>query len=249
MMPLQPIKNTSRNHLEVLLDRIYQRTIAVAGPQHWWPCDRDSPDNGRGEIIIGSVLTQNTSWRNVVQSLATLRRGNLCSLVRLAVATPDQIAEHIRSSGYYNLKARRLHAVACFFAPGGRERFDELDTWDLPKLRSELLNVYGVGDETADSILLYAMNRRVFVIDAYTLRIGSRHGLFSDKTSYEEAQALITGKMRRDTGYYNEYHALLVWIGNRYCKPRPRCAACPLSRRDCCSGRKVWEEIRRIRSS
>ncbi len=248
-IPVRGRKNVRMKRFKTLLDHIYQRIFSTAGPQHWWPCDRTVHDDGRDEIIIGTVLVQNTTWLNVVKSIDTLKRAGLCSLSRLASTTPDKIALHIRSSGCFNVKAGRLHAVARFFAPGGRQRFQELEKWDLPRLRREMLAVHGVGDETADSVLLYALGRPVFIIDAYTLRIGSRHGLFRADITYAKAQELFTACSPLDVGYYREYHALLVWIGSQFCKPRPRCQRCPLARQDCCLGRKSWEEINKIRSA
>ena len=137
----------------------------AAGPRGWWPGD------GRDEIIIGAVLTQNTAWRNVEKALENLKAAKLCRLSSLARRRAETIARLIVPSGYFNLKARRLKSVARFFAPGGRERFDEFAPWPTEKLREALLGVWGVGPETADSILLYALGRPSFVIDAYTMRV------------------------------------------------------------------------------
>ncbi|HOR29415.1 MAG TPA: endonuclease III domain-containing protein [Candidatus Sumerlaeota bacterium] len=223
---------------------LYNRMRAAAGHRGWWPADRSAPDRGRDEIIIGAVLTQNTSWKNVERAIESLRAAGLLSLARLAAMEPDQIAPHIRAAGYFNVKARRLHSVARFFAPGGKPRFTQLARLGDDELRAQLLAVHGVGRETADSILLYALGRLSFVVDAYTLRIGVRHGLFPPGADYEQARAWFTTRLPHDAALFNDYHAQLVRIGNLYCKPRPRCAACPLARRDCTASREAWAAIR-----
>lgn len=226
-----------------LAQTLFDRMLAAAGPRHWWPGHNAHPSRRRDEIIIGAVLTQNTSWKNVEQALAVLKEHGLLDLGRLADMEPPAIAPLIRAAGYYNLKARRLHAVATFFAPGGRRRFVELESWDDERLREALLAVHGVGRETADSILLYALERPTFVIDAYTLRIGRRHGFFDEKTTYEEARAWFSARVPPDVATCNEYHALLVWIGNRFCRPTPRCAECPLAARETCATAAAWRWI------
>lgn len=218
---------------KALADLLFERMLAAAGPRHWWPINPDPPNGGKDEMIIGAVLTQNTAWKNVEQALANLKAAGLLELERLAALEPDHIAPLIRPAGYFNLKAKRLRAVVDFFVQGGHIRYKELETWSDEDLREALLGVWGVGHETADSILLYALHRPVFVIDAYTLRIGRRHGLFGDKTTYEEAREWFTRRLRRDVALYNEYHALLVWVGAQYCRPTPRCPACPLAAEAC----------------
>ena len=208
---------------------------AAGGSRRWWPADYSGPRAGRDEIVIGAVLTQNTAWKNVERALANLREAGALDLSCLAGMVPDAIAPLIRPSGYFNLKSRRLHAVARFFVPDPHSppRFAELAARPLDDLRADLLAVHGVGPETADSILLYALGLPTFVIDAYTLRIGRRHGIFTPATTYEQARAWFSARLAADPALYNEYHALLVFIGNRYCKPEPRCGECPLAPRDC----------------
>ncbi|MEN6627103.1 MAG: hypothetical protein ABFD69_12845 [Candidatus Sumerlaeia bacterium] len=230
-----------------LIGRLFGAMLEASGPRSWWPADHAGPRGGFDEIVIGAVLTQNTAWKNVVQALASLRAANLLDLEKLTVAEPEAIAPLIKSSGYYNLKSRRLNSVACFFAPGGKLRLAELATWPLETLRQSLVNVYGVGPETCDSILLYALGRLSFVIDAYTMRIGRRHGLLTDDDNYDSARALFSNHVEPDLQIYNEYHALLVWIGNNFCRPTPRCHQCPLSRRDCFSDNKHWTALKKFR--
>ncbi len=227
-----------------LTGRIYETMLAAGGARGWWPCDREGARGGFDEIVIGAVLTQNTAWKNVERALAQLSEAGLVDLEKLAVLEPAELAPQIRSAGYFNLKARRLRAVAEYFAPGGRSRLEELASRSDGALREELLGIYGVGPETADSILLYALGRTSFVIDAYTLRIGRRHGLFNGTTRYEEARDWFMGRVAADLETYNEYHALLVWIGNQFCRPKPRCEACPLFRRECFANEGRWRAMR-----
>lgn len=237
----------TNDHSRELAERLFDRMLEAAGPRHWWPCNRSEPGGGRDEIVIGAVLTQNTAWKNVEQALAGLKKARLCDLGRIARTEPTHLAPLIRPAGYFNLKARRLRSVAEFFAPSGRKRFAQLAKWSDEQLREGLLDVWGVGPETADSILLYALGRLSFVIDAYTLRIGRRHGLFGDRTTYEQARKWFGERVRPQLEVYNEYHALLVWIGNRYCKPTPRCEQCPLSRRDCFATVAAWRKLAKFR--
>ncbi len=228
---------------KALAPRLYERMRAAAGPFNWWPRDHDGPNGGRDEIIIGAILTQNAAWRNVEQALANLRGADLLDLAKLARRRPERIAPLIQPARYFNVKARRLVAVAGFFAPGGRGRFEDLARMSDEQLREALLEVHGVGPETADSILLYALGRPSFVIDAYTLRIGRRHGLFGEKTTYDEARRWFSAHLRPEVELYNDYHAQLVHIGHHFCKPRARCADCPLARRDCAATPASWRWI------
>ena len=208
-----------------LLLKIYRRLFKHFGPQHWWPGETIE------EIIIGAVLTQNTNWGNVERAIENLKRADALSLKKIVALEPETLSTLIRPSGYYNIKAKRLWAVADYFVRRCDADFSLLETIPTDELRGELLSVHGVGRETADSILLYALNRPVFVVDAYTLRVGRRHGFLSEKDDYESARALFERSIKRDVQLYNEYHALLVRLGKEYCRPRPRCAACPLFNR------------------
>lgn len=222
---------------------IHDHLLDVYGPQHWWPGD------GRDEIIIGAVLTQNTAWRNVVRAIDGLKEAGMCDLPSLALSTPEEIAPLIRPSGYYNLKARRLHAVASWFAPNGRARFGAIAKMPTETLRAELLRVPGVGRETADSILLYALERPSFVSDTYTLRIFSRHGFAEEGTDYETLRGIVSAPLPVEVRLYNEFHALLVKIGHNFCKPTPRCAACPLRGREHFATAKAWRALKDYRAS
>lgn len=235
----RPSQSEARRH--EVIRRLYDRMLEAAGARGWWPGE------GRDEIIIGAVLTQNTAWRNVEPAIENLRAARLLRLKKLAVTEPEAVAPHIRPSGYFNLKARRLHSVARFFAPGGRERFGELRRRDTDELREELLGVWGMGPETVDCILLYALDRISFVVDAYTLRVLERHGLTPEGTRYEAARTLLASAVEEDLQVYNEFHALFVWAGHHFCKPKPRCGECPLASRECFATERSWRRLARAR--
>jgi endonuclease-3 related protein len=204
-----------------MLRAAYDSLQAAFGPQHWWPAQ--SAD----EMIIGALLTQNTNWKNVEKALAGLRRQGSLSLAAIAKLETETLEELVRPSGYFRQKAKRLKLLAEHItAAGGLRRLAAKPT---PDLRNWLLDQPGVGPETADSILLYAFGRPVFVIDAYTLRIGRRHDWFEPATDYAAAQAFFTRHLPRKSALYNEFHALLVRVGKEFCRPKkPDCAHCPL---------------------
>jgi endonuclease-3 related protein len=204
---------------------IYAALLDHFGPQHWWPGETPL------EVLVGAVLTQNTNWTNVSRAIDNLRAGNLLSLPALAELPEPLLAELIRPSGYYNLKARRLKNLLALIA-GDETAGGDLDRFFAQPtaiMREKLLAVKGIGPETADSILLYAAHKPVFVVDAYTYRMLTRHGLIGTETDYAEMQELFMGTLPADTALFNEYHALIVRLGKEYCKKsRPRCPQCPL---------------------
>ncbi len=200
---------------------IYRRLHRAFGPQHWWPAD--SPL----EVIVGAVLTQNTAWTNVERAIANLKRGRLLSLKRLAGLPPARLAALIRPAGFFNLKAKRLRSVLTrITARGGIAGLSRLPT---ARLRLELLACHGVGPETADSVLLYAFERPVFVVDAYTRRILSRYGLARGDEDYEDIQRLFQENLPACVRLYNEYHALLVQLAKTHCRTAAICRGCPLA--------------------
>lgn len=204
---------------------IYQSLHDHFGPQHWWPGDTTV------EIVVGAVLTQNTNWSNVSKAIAHLKGAQLLSLKALVALPVEQLAEMIRPAGYYNLKAQRLKNLLTLLDEGVSEMGSLADFFsqDLTCLRQKLLAVKGVGPETADSILLYAAAKPIFVVDTYSYRFLSRHGLVAEETSYEEMQELFMTALPAEVGLYNEYHALLVCLGKEFCKKNnPRCDMCPL---------------------
>ncbi|MEN8140964.1 MAG: endonuclease III domain-containing protein [Thermodesulfobacteriota bacterium] len=204
------------------LAEIYERLLAHFGPQHWWPAA--SPF----EVLVGAVLTQNTNWANVEKALANLKDHDLLSLDALLALNLDELAQLIRPSGYYNLKARRLHNLLTLIAEYGD--LTAFLAQEQAELREQLLSVKGIGPETADSIILYGAGQPAFVVDAYTFRFLRRHGLVGEESSYEEMQELFTSALPLDAPLFNEYHALIVRLAKEYClKRRPRCQDCPLA--------------------
>ncbi|MCX5701042.1 MAG: endonuclease III domain-containing protein [Candidatus Omnitrophica bacterium] len=202
---------------------IYRKLYDNFGPQAWWPAD--SPF----EVMIGAILTQNTSWVNVEKALINIKQRNLLDPRKLYKLRDKEFARLIRPAGYYNIKTKRLKAFLNFFISKYSANVKKLSLLRTNYLRKELLSVKGIGPETADSILLYALNKPVFVIDAYTLRIFSRHNQLKEDVSYDEAQEFFMRSLSRNAKLFNEYHALIVKLGKDYCrKTKPKCRACPL---------------------
>lgn len=208
--------------LSETLMAIYRACRQRFGDLHWWPGE------GALEICVGAILTQNTNWSNVEKAIARLQAAGAMNLPALGRLEPAELGELIRPAGYYNVKARRLKAFIAAVAdwPGGLAAF--LDR-PAEALRADLLAVNGIGPETADSMILYAAERPVFVVDAYTLRIFRRHGLLESSAGYDEAQRLFEQNLPRDAGLWNDYHAQVVMVGKHHCKPTARCENCPLA--------------------
>lgn len=204
------------------LTEMYDLMFERFGPQHWWPGETPF------EVAVGAVLTQNTSWANVEKAIVNLKAADRLSAERIHELEREELAALIRPAGYFNVKAKRLKNFVDWLVVnyGDMEGLEGIST---PRLREELLAVNGVGRETADSILLYALNREIFVVDAYTGRIASRHGLIDPEADYEQLRELFESNLPADVQLYNEYHALLVCVGKEFCKPRPKCEACPLA--------------------
>jgi endonuclease-3 related protein len=202
----------------------HEAALAHFGPLGWWP--------GRGsfEIALGAILTQNTAWTNVEKAISTLRRDGLLSLRAMDALSPAEIAPRIRSAGYFNQKARTVRAFLDWLRGRPGRGVREKLRGPLPEVRRSLLAVRGIGPETADSILLYAADRRTFVVDAYTRRILSRHGLVPERIRYEDLRAWFEEALPRDVALYNELHAQIVNVGKDFCrKAAPRCAGCPFA--------------------
>jgi len=206
------------------LTEIYQLLYDAFGPQHWWPGDTQF------EIIAGAILTQNTNWSNVEKAIANLKSADLLSPEKLYHIDTSQLAELIRPAGYYNIKAKRLKNLINWLFENYDGKLSNLEGLDTEQLRAELLSVKGVGRETADSILLYALDRPVFVVDAYTARVAFRHGLIEPDADYEQLRELFQSNLPQDTNLFNEYHALLVRLGKKFCRPKAQCHACPLEK-------------------
>lgn len=216
-----------------LLD-IYARLFAHFGAQHWWP----HANGGAFEIIVGAILTQNTAWANVEKALGNLRAAHLLTPTALHRVPVARLAQLIRPSGYFNLKTKKLKAFTHFLFATQRGSLARLFRRDTATLREQLLGVYGIGPETADSIILYAAHQPIFVVDAYTRRVFARLGFTREDVAYAELQAVFMQNLPRDEKLFNEYHALIVALGKQLCrKTQPRCPACPLQNM-CATGRK-----------
>ena len=202
---------------------VYSLLYDHFGPQHWWPGETPF------EVVVGAVLTQNTNWSNVQKAISRLKSENLLSYESLKELRAEEIAPHIKSSGYYNLKATRLRNLLNMIEDKYDGDFDLLLGDSLECGRENLLGVKGIGQETADSILLYACKQPIFVVDAYTHRVFSRHNLVDEESDYDSIQSLFTDNIPENVELFNEYHALIVRVAARYCKKsNPRCAECPL---------------------
>lgn len=201
----------------------YDALFRAHGPQRWWP------GRTRFEVIVGAILTQNTSWANVERAIAELRREKLLSATGIKRVPVVRLARLIRSSGYFRQKARKLKAFVEFLRKHYQGSLDKLFATPTAALREQLLSVHGIGPETADSILLYAGNHPVFVVDAYTRRILERHGLADGKESYEEIRGRFEQSLPPSVEMFNEYHALIVHTGKHFCrKQKPACEHCAL---------------------
>lgn len=203
---------------------IYEKLYSYFGPQRWWPAKTPF------EVIVGAILTQNTNWSNVEKAISSLRKYNLLQPEKIYKLPHKRLAALIKSAGYYNIKAGRLKAFMGFLFGAYQGSLRRMSGVNTPYLRSELLSVKGIGPETADSILLYAFNKPVFVVDAYTKRIFSRHALIKEEgASYDSVQSLFMDNLKANAKLFNEYHALLVRLGKDFCqKRRPKCEVCPL---------------------
>lgn len=201
----------------------YSLLLEHFGPQGWWPGETEI------EIVVGAVLTQNTNWSNVTRAISGLEVAGLLEFNALADLPVSVLAEYIRPSGYYNIKARRLQNLLQMIRQKYDGQLGSLLADETGRARDNLLSVKGVGPETADSILLYAGGHPVFVVDAYTHRVFSRHGMVAEETDYHEVQEEFERRLPRDAALYNEFHALIVALGKRYCKKtKPLCGSCPL---------------------
>jgi endonuclease-3 related protein len=204
------------------LKEIYEILNDYFGDLNWWPGETPF------EIAVGAILTQNTNWGNVEKAIENLKSANLLSPVRLLGKSDVELAELIRPSGYYNVKTKRLKAFLRFLNEAYDGRMETMFQEDFQSLRKKLLGVKGIGEETADSILLYGGKKPVFVVDAYTRRILERHGIIDSGCSYGDIQELFMGHLVPDVALYNQYHALLVNTGKHFCRRSPLCGECPL---------------------
>ena len=247
LLPRNPITRSPDRQIT----RYYAALLSRYGPQNWWPAQ------SRFEVIVGAYLTQNTNWSNVEKAIANLRRARALSLKAMREMPLRKLEMLVRPSGFFRQKARKLKVFIAFLDEKYSGSLTRMFAQPTERLRAELLELDGVGPETADSILLYAGNHPVFVVDAYTRRVLERHGIISAKAHYEEIRALIENSIgsaeteelavkipgadprhpasrisRAQRGHlaqhYNELHALIVRVGNHYCRSTARCAGCPL---------------------
>jgi len=208
--------------MQWFLMNIYRKLYRAYGPRHWWPGETSF------EVMVGAILTQNTSWRNVEKAIQKLKGKGVLNAEGIHRLKKSELARLIRSSGYYRIKTHRLKSFIDFLFEEYDGDLKRMKRESLGELREKLLGVRGIGPETADSILLYGVKKPIFVVDAYTKRILSRHGIIPEKASYEEIQKLFMDHLARDEKLFNEYHALLVHLGKTLCKKIPKCDLCPL---------------------
>lgn len=192
------------------------------GPRQWWPGETPF------EVVIGAILTQNTNWSNVEKAIKNLKTAGKLSPEGIYELSVTELAELIRPSGFFNVKAKRVKAFINWLFSRYKGNLSKMFAQDLQALRGELLSVKGIGPETADSILLYAGNMPTFVVDAYTHRIFSRHELIPEESTYDEMKSFFEENLPEDVQLFNEYHALLVNIGKTFCKTKKVCEPCPL---------------------
>jgi len=210
------------SNVQKKLYSIYELLLDRYGPQGWWPAETPF------EIVVGAILTQSVAWSNVEKAITSLKEAGLIDLHELDRAAVEQIASLIHSTIYYNEKAKKLKNLLHFLKQRYHGELSRLFCLPVPELRAELLSIKGVGEETADSIILYAAGKPSFVIDAYTRRIFFRLGLAHEKEKYTKLRSLFMNNLEQGTSLYNEYHALLVRHGKEHCCPIPVCAGCPL---------------------
>jgi endonuclease-3 related protein len=228
LTPLFRIGSTLKNTEDTLL-KIYGLLFQRYGPQHWWP--GDSPF----EVMVGAILTQSAAWQNVEKAIINLKTAGVMFPSALREIPAPELAQLIHPTGYYNDKAIKLQALVCWLRASCGDNLDRLFALETDLLRRQLLAVHGIGPETADSILLYAGNKPVFVIDAYTRRIFNRLGLKPEHDTYDDWQTYFTGTLPQNTQLFNEYHALLVRLGKEACRKKPACDNCCL--REICKSR------------
>jgi endonuclease-3 related protein len=233
-------------------NKAYEALLSEYGPQGWWPVSSrkgcnpaksgahrgyhpgdyrlPNTEDGRFEVCAGAILTQSTSWTNVEKALANLKAAGLLSLAGILKTENRKLATLIHSSLYHNVKAKKLKEFCRFLKAGYGGRAEAMLSRPMPELREELLGVWGLGPETVDSMLLYALGMPSFVVDAYTKRIFARTGLTKPEAKYGELKRFFEDSLPRDPNVYNEFHALVVEHGKRHCRSRPVCAGCPLAR-------------------
>lgn len=206
------------------LMEIYNLLYDRYGQQQWWPGET------RFEVAVGAILTQNTNWGNVEKAIGNLKRADALCADKLHEMDADVLAELIRPAGYYNIKAARLKNFIRWLFDNFQGDIENLMPINVYDLREQLLSVKGIGRETADSILLYGLDKPVFVVDTYTCRVLTRHGLIETGADYEQVREFFESSLPGEPELFNEYHALLVRVGKEHCKPKAKCSGCPLEK-------------------
>ena len=214
-----PVDNRS---ISRVLQNIYRQLMNSYGPQHWWPAEESF------EVMVGAILTQSTAWRNAEKAIVSLKAANALSSQALRRFNLPDLANLIHPCGYYNAKALKLKSLAHWLGEYYEDDLNKLFANSTNQLRQQLLSIHGIGQETADSIILYAANKPIFVVDAYTRRIVNRVGLAPTDNSYTTYQSLFLDNLPADVGLFNEYHALLVCLGKNICHNHPLCKQCYL---------------------
>lgn len=207
---------------------LYQRLLKHFGKQEWWPTT--GTKNPKFEVIVGAILTQQTTWKNVEKAIQNLKYENLLEAKKLFKLPVKRLEVLIRPCGFFRLKAERLRSFLKFFIENFDGSLEKMFDKDLIKLREELLSVHGIGQETCDSILLYAGEKPIFVVDAYTFRLCERYSIINSR-DYEEVRRFFEKNLPKDVNLFKEFHALIVELGKNYCKTRPLCKKCPLKGR------------------
>lgn len=205
-----------------LLNDYFRRLSEHFGPTGWWP--GDSPF----EIAVGAILVQNTAWANVERAIANLKDSKLLTAKKILAADPALVESVIRPAGYFRVKTKRLRSFCAFSLDEFGGSMLRMAKVPLNDLRPRLLDVHGIGPETADDILLYACHKPVFVVDTYTRRVLGRHGVVDDAIDYDSLRALFETNLAENVTAFKEFHALLVKVGHHYCRKNPQCAGCPL---------------------
>jgi endonuclease III related protein len=219
------LAKASQGDAQPPLDEYFNSLFTALGPQHWWP------GKTQFEVIVGAILTQNTSWRNVELALAKLRDAGVFTPTAVAKAHIRSLHSLIRPSGYFRQKARALKAFVQFLRSEYRGSLKRMFATPTLELREKLVRVWGIGPETADAILLYAGQHPVFVVDAYTKRIMARHGWIGDKAKYEEIRWMFERQFPGDVERFEEFHGLIVSVGKNWCRKQVAdCEKCPLGR-------------------
>ncbi len=208
-------------HLRLI--KIYKRLLENYGEQNWWPAD------SKLECAIGAILTQNTSWNNVEKAIINIKSVMDITIENLSVLSTNELSLLIRPSGFYKQKAKRIKRLIEFINNQYEGKIENMEHENLKSLRAGLLSINGIGPETADCILLYVVNKPVFVIDKYTYRLLYRHGFIVRETSYSEMQNLFMENLENRSGLFGKFHALIVEVGKNHCKKRAICEDCPIN--------------------